>query len=173
MSKLWVFSTLIIASGAMLLFVLGFLCWQLGLAMWAAVIYRLAGLGMLMAFSSLLLLGLLSLLIAIGRDLRGYSSVEARALRQLLSVYKRGNDQRQRMFAQAKQLRFWAHVKRRRLLARDDRRQLRSLFLAIDTDLKIARQRLTREHYKDLRKALRNYRKQADVEGMLALREKL
>lgn len=173
MSKTWFFSTLMIASGAMLLFVLGFLCWQLGLSMWAGVIYRFAGMGMLMAFSSLLLLGFLSLLMAIGGNLRAYLSVEARALRRLVSVQNRDCDQRQRVSAQTQQLHFWTHIKRRRLLALDDRRQLRLLFDAIDADLKTAKERLTRERYKELRKTLRNYRQRANVEGMLTLREKL
>lgn len=171
MFKRAVLIALVIASLAMLSFVLGFVCWQLGLALWAGLMYRLAGLGMLIAFSSLLLLGLLSLLTSFSHDLRIYFSAEARALRRLLSLRVRGGDQRLRMFEQAKQLRFWARIKRQRLLARDDRRHLRVLFLAIDAELKVAKAHLTAQHYQTLRKTLRHHLKQADTEAMLALRE--
>ena len=173
MSKRAVLITLVIASLAMLSFVLGFVCWQLGLALWAGLMYRLAGLGMLIAFSSLLLLGLLSLLASLGHDLRVYFSAEARALRRLLSLRVRCGDQRLRMFEQVKQLRFWARIKRQRLLARDDQRHLRALFLAIDAELNIAKAQLTARHYQALRKVLRHHLKQADIEAMLALREQL
>lgn len=161
----------VVASVAMLLFVMGFIFWQLHGMLWAALLYRLAGLAMLSAFSGFLLLGLGSLLASVVHDLCAYCSKEARALRRILSLRARSADSRKRLSEQARQLRFWGRIKRQRILARDDRRQLRSLFLAIDTELKSTRTHFEVERYRSLRKALRHHLKQADAKAMLAIRE--
>lgn len=171
MPKRGVLFALMMASLAMLVFVVGFICWQLGLALWAALIYRLAGIALLLAFCGLSLLGVWSLSRALVQTILAYFSAEARALRRLLSLRIRRDESRNRLLAQARQLRFWARIKRQRLADRDDKRQLRALFRAIDDELKAAKAQFGARRCQLLRKALRQHLKQADVHAMLALRE--
>ncbi len=173
MPKRLLYSVMTIASAAMLLFVAGFVCWQLGMAMMTGLIYWMAGKIMLLAFALLLLLGLAELLRTVWRDLRVYFSGEARALRRLLAVHSQASTSRQYWLAQAQQVRFWARIKRQRLLTANNRRHLRGLFRAISAELHASKSGLPSDRYQALHKALRNYHKRADAEAMLALREQL
>jgi len=173
MPKRLVYSVLTLASMAMLLFVVGFVLWQLGMAALTGLVYWLAAKTMLLAFALLVLLGIAALLRALWRDLRAYFSGEARALRRLLATHARHAVGRQRLIAQAQQLRFWTRIKRQRALALNNRRHLRDLFRAIDSELRTMKSQLPAQHYRALRKALRDYHQRANADAMLALREQL
>ncbi|MCQ8119679.1 hypothetical protein [Methylomonas rosea] len=164
---------LLIGSLAMLLFVLGFVCLQFGLALLMGLFYLLASKVMLLALALLALLGLLTLFTAVCRELRGYFSRESSALRQLLCLQIRRQDLERLKVAECRQLSYLTRFKRQRLLAADNRKQARELSVAIDHELQAAKSQLPTSRYKDLRKALRSYRKQADSAAMLALRRQL
>jgi hypothetical protein len=173
MSNRLLISVMMIASLAMLLFVLGFVFWKLGLGFVGGFLYWIAGEGMLLAFGLLLGLGALALLAGLWRELRLYFNAEACALRRVLCLRTRALNARHYWLAQTKQLRFWTGLKRKTALQANNRRHLRSLFLAIDADLLGAKSQLPQVDYRQLRKALRQYHRQADIEAMLALREQL
>ena len=173
MPKRLVYSVLTLASLAMLLLVVGFVLWQVGMVALTGLVYAVAGKAMLLAFALMVLLGIAALLRALWRDLRAYFSSEARALRRLLAAQALHSVGRQRLMAKAQQLRFWTRVKRQHALAANNRRHLRDLFRAIDIELRARKAQLPAERYRSLRKALRDYHHRADAEGMLALREQL
>ncbi len=173
MSKRLLICVMVVASLAMLLLVIGFVFWKLGLGFVGGFLYWLAGKSLLLAFGLLVALAAMALLAAIWRELRGYFSTESRALRRVLCLRTRGLNARQNWLAQTRQLRFWAGLKRKTALQANNRRHLRSLFRAIDADLQGAKTQLSQFDYRRLRKALRQYHKQADIAAMLALREQL
>ena len=155
----------------MLLFVAGFLCMQLGLGMLAGLIYAAAGKIMLLAFGLLLLLGAVALIVGLLRELRVYFRQEASALRRVLTAHTQNSHVAQQTAQKRRQLNYLTLFKRQRLLAADNRKQLRALNNGIDRELQAARTQLSAASYRDMSKALRNYRKQADAEAMLALRQ--
>lgn len=173
MAKRLLFGVMLLASLAMLLFVSGFVFWKLGIVVVADFLYWIAGKAMLLAFGLLVMLGLTALLAMLCRDLRRYFSAEALALRRLLSLRSRAVDARQYRLAQTRQLRFWTRLKRKAVLRANDRKHLRSLFRAIDADLRRVRNQLPKVDYRRLHKALRQYHRQANIAAMLALREQL
>lgn len=157
----------------MLLFVAGFVLWQLGMAALTGLIYWVAGKILLLAFALLVLLGIAAIVGALWRGLCAYFSAEARTLRRLLVAHSLGSAGRQRLLAQTQQVRFWSRIKRQRLLASNNRRHLRRLFRAIDAELRASRSRLSPERYQDLRKMLRDQHQRANASAMLALRNQL
>jgi hypothetical protein len=164
---------LLIGSLAMLLFVLGFVCLQFGLALLMGLFYLLASKVMLLALALLALLGFLTLFNVVCRELGGYFSRESSALRQLLSLQIRRQDVERRQAAECLQLSYWHRFKRQRLLVAYNRKQARELSEAISHELQAVRAQLPAARYKNLRKSLRTYRKQADAAAMLALRQQL
>lgn len=157
----------------MLLLVLGFVCLQFGLALLMGLFYLFAGKVMLLALALLALLGVLALFKAVYRELQAYFSRESSALRQLLFLQICRQDAERRTAAEWRQLSYWHIFKRQRLLAADNRKQLRELSDAINHELQAVRTQLPTSRYKKLRKALRKYRKQADFAAMLTLRQQL
>lgn len=155
----------------MLLFVLGFICLQFGLALLMGLFYLLASKVMLLALALLALLGVFMLFRAVCRELRGYFSRESSALRRLLFLQIRRQDVERLKAAESRQLSYVHRFKRQRLLVADNRKQARALSEAINHELQAVRAQLPIVRYKELRKALRKYRKQADSAAMLALRQ--
>lgn len=173
MSGRLLYSALLICSLAMLLFVVGFLCLQLGLSLLTTLFYAVAGKIMLLAFGLLLLLGAGAVAAAVWRELRAYSCREAAALRRFLAVKSRQADADLYRTQASRQLLYLSHFKRQRLLAANNRKHLRELFDAINKELQAVRSQLPAATYKSLRKALRNHHKRADASAMLALREQI
>jgi len=173
MAKRLLISVMTVASLSMLLFVIGFVCWKLGLGFVSGALYWLAGKIMLLAIGLLVALAAMAFLAALWRELRGYFSAEARTLRRLLSLRVRGLNAQRYWLAQTKQLRYWTGLKRKAALQANNRRHLRTLFRAINADLQAVKSQLPQPDYQHLRKALRQYHRQADIAAMLALREQL
>lgn len=173
MAKRLLYTVLLLASVAMLLLVVGFGFWKIGLGLIGGLLYTLAGKLMLLTFSLLIAIGVLSLLLAVWRELRRYFSREASALRKLLSVGLRAENARQFVAEQTRQLRYRSLRQRQAALRADDRQQLRSLYRAIDAELQTAKSRMPRQDYQQLRKLLRQSLRQADTAAMLTLREQL
>lgn len=173
MARLSVHAALALIGLALAMLVAGFVLWQLGWMYWAGWIYRWAGLGLWLAFTVLALLAVSSLVMSLIRDLRAYLDAEARAVRRLLTLRLSAIDRHRNVAERTRQLRFWTERKRKRVLSRDNRRQVRDLFNAIDAELDASQHQLPTARYRDLRKALRRHWKQCDAEAMLALRQHL
>lgn len=173
MAKRLLFGLMALASLAMLLFVGGFVFLKLGIGFVGSFLYWLAGKLMLLAFAGLLVMAVTTLLLTLWRDVRDYFSAEARALRRLLGLRVRALNARCYLLEQTRQLRFWSGLKRKASLRTNDRKHLRGLFLAIDADLRQAKNQLPKVAYRRLHKALRHYHRRADIAAMLALREQL
>jgi len=167
------FGGLVIASLAMLLFVVGFVCLQFGLALLMGLFYLLASKVMLLALILLALLGAIALFKAVCREFSAYFNRESAALRQLLSLQMRREDVERREAAEWRQLDYWHRLRRQHVLTADNRKQARELSDAINRELQTVRAQLPTAIYKDLRKALRRCRKQADATAMLALRQQI
>ena len=164
---------MLLTTAAMLLFVIGWLLWRLGLGLIGALLYGIAGKVMLLAFALLIVIAAFHVLRQLGREIKAYFSAEARALRRLWSLRLRTLSVRQYWAARAKQLRYRSLFKRKALLAADNRKQLRDLFRAIDADLQGAKTKLSLQDYRRMRQELRQSHRQADAATMLAIRERL
>ncbi|MBD9356667.1 hypothetical protein [Methylomonas albis] len=157
----------------MLLFLLGFVCLQFGMALLMGLFYLIASKVMLLALALLALLGILSLFKAICHELCVYFNQESSALRHLWFLQVRRQDVERRQAAEWRQLSYLHRFKRQRLLAADNRKQLGALSDSVSQELQVARAQLPATRYKNLRKALRQYRKQANAAAMLTLRQQL
>lgn len=173
MAKRLLWGIMLLASAAMLLLVVGWLLWKLGLGLFAGLLYAIAGKTMLLAFVVLILVASLYFLRQLGREIKVYFSAEASALRRLWWLRMRALGAKQQWVARVQQLRYRSAAKRQALMAADSRKQLRSLFCAIDADLRGVKTLMTHQDYRQLRKALRQSHRQADAAAMLAIRERL
>ena len=173
MSKRLLYSVWGIASLSMLLFGAGFICWQLGLGWLTSWLYAWAGKTLFVAFALLLVLALVAMLRAVAAGCATYFASESVALRRLLTVYARQQNQVLQQTLQTRQLRYFSEFKRQRLLAADNKRQLRGLFMAVNAELKAARAQLPVDSYRALHKALRQHFKQADAQAILAVRKQI
>lgn len=173
MSKRLLWLVMVLASSSMLMLVVGWLLWKLGVGLIAGLLYAIAGKVMLLAFGLLTVMLVVNWLRQLWRGLRSYFSAEAMALRRLLSLRIRQLSARQYWSAKVEQLRYRAAFKRRAMLKADNRKQLRSLFRAIDSDLRRTKAQMSRQDYRQLKQSLRRSHRQADAVAMLALREQL
>lgn len=164
---------LAIASLAMLLFVAGFFCFRLGLALLAGLFYAVAGKFLLLAFVGLGLFGLFALAKALYRQLCGYFRRDVTEMRCWFALRNQVRDAGLRAAAEARQLHYRMQLQRGRLAAANHRKHLQQLCQAIDGELASVRNRLPAATYKSLRKSLRRHYKQADAAAMLALRNQL
>lgn len=173
MSGRFLFGILLLLSLAMLLFVAGFLCLQLGLGLLTGLLYAVAGKLLLLAFALLFLLGMAALFMGVLGELRAYFGWEAVALRRIWSVQGRLLFAAQRAALETRQMRNLSMLKRQRLLAANNKKHLRVLHGAIFRELQAAKSRLPEECYRMLCQDLRKHRKHANAEAMLALRSRI
>lgn len=171
MSARFLYGALLIASFAMMLFVGGFVCLQLGFSLLMALFYAIAGKVMLLAFGLLVLLGAVALSIAVARSLTRYFSCEMKVLRRLLAMHSFNRQVAQRALLEKRQLLYLSRLKRERFFRANNRKHLRNLFGSIHQELHAVKPLLPETTYKSLRKALRAHHRHADAEAMLALRK--
>ncbi|WP_347987030.1 hypothetical protein [Methylomonas sp. AM2-LC] len=173
MSSRLVYGILAICSTAMLLFVAGFIVFQLHLSLLTTLFYSVAAKLLLLAFALLLLSGMLVLITALGREVRSYFRHEASALRRVLAMQTQTQQLAQLNYFKNRQLSYFSQFKRQKLLAADDKKQLRHLYLAIHQELQSVKHNIPHSHYQNMYKALRQYHQQADAKAMLSLREQI
>ena len=157
----------------MLLFVTGFLCFQLGLSSLTTLFYAVAAKIMLLAFGLMVLLGALAWVSGLHGELRSYFRREAIALRRVWSAQTLKLHLAQRMTLERRQLHYFNQFKRQRLLVANNKKHVRALYLAIYHDLQQVRKEMPDTRYQTLYKALRQHHKRADAEAMLALRQQI
>jgi hypothetical protein len=158
---------------SMLIFVAGFICYQLDLSLLTSLLYGLAERILLLAFLLLALSGLMALLSAVCVDLRGYFRQDARAVRQIFAVQTRKHNLARRLALEIRQIQYFSNLKRQRLLQADNRKHLQELYNAILLELESAKPQLPANRFAEMHKALRQYLKQADDQAMLTLRQQI
>ncbi|MCQ8180380.1 hypothetical protein NP603_04610 [Methylomonas sp. SURF-1] len=164
---------LALGSLAMFLFVAGFFCFRLGLALLAGFFYAVAGKFLLLALVGMGLLGLAALAKALYRELRGYFRRDAAEIRCWWALRNQIRDAGLRAGSEARQMRYRIQIERGRLSAANQRKHLRQLRQAIEAELTAAREYVPAATYRSLRKSLRQHYKRADAAAMLALRKQL
>jgi len=155
---------------AIMLFLTGFACWQLGMAWLATGFYTLAAKVTLLAFALLLLLLGGLMLQALYQGVALYFRRETIALRRVAMLQMRHHDAKQRFFLEKRQIYYLNQLKRQRLLVADDKKYSGELFKAINTELKHC---MVSINYKAARKELKQYHKQANSQAMLELRKQV
>lgn len=167
----WV--ALLLGSLAMLLLLAGFLAMQAGLALLTGLLYLLGVKILLMALALWGGLGLFGLVGNVSRDLRAFGSETAAAWRRVASLELAKRAASTRRALEFKQLQYRAAMRRRRVLAADDRKQLRALSAAVESELLAGKARLPAKRFKTLRRELKRCLRSGDAAGILAVREQV
>jgi len=170
MNRTAVYGILSVFAGAMLLLLLGFASWQFGLIWFATGLYALAAKSIWLAFALLLLLQAGWSLYVFWQGLVRYFRKEAMAMRRVARLQMCYRDAGQRLVLEKRQLHYQNQIKRHRFLLADDKKHSGELFHAINSEL---RDTVPPDAYKHLHKTLKQYRKQADAQAMLALRRQV
>ncbi len=168
MLKGLLYGVLLASSLAMLLFFIGFVCWQLGLSWLMVGSYGLASNILLAAFAALLFVGCGLLLLALYRQAADYLSREHRALRRLIMLHGFRQQANQRVNLEKRQQFYRAQFKRQRLLLANNQKHCRELFQAINGELKAS---LEPSLYQSFYQNLKQLHKQSNSQAMLALRD--
>ena len=166
MVSIVLYVALLVLGLALSLLLLGFGCWQLGVAWLTGWSYTLAENALLLAFALLLCWVLSLILQALFLGIKGYFQPENRMLRRLVMLQIYQHAVGQKFLLEKRQLHYLTQLKRQRLLAVNNKKHSRVLFNAIRTELK---DNMTPSTYK----ALKQHLKQANPHAMLALRKKM
>lgn len=173
MPRRLIYSALGLGSSAMLMYLLGFISRKTGFNQTGTYLYAFAGKLLLTAFALLILFAVATVIMACYRDLSHYWRREAIALRRLLSIHYQTIHTRQRNQHLSRQLYYQHRFKQQKLTAADNRKQLHALYRSVKLELQTAKPQFADTEYQHLQKTLRQYLKQADASGILALHQKL
>lgn len=163
----------LICSLAMLMFLVGFVLYQLGLGWVAALIFPLASRILLLAMGLLAVLAAAGVLKLLAGELKRYFSADAVALRQLLRLRIKSCDLKQQAAMEWRQLQYRNRFKRQRIMVANNRKHLRELFHAVNQELLTMKSQLPNARYQALHKALRRSHKQGDAQAILSVRGEL
>jgi len=133
--------------------------------------YQLGGLSLLASFALLFV----SLLLLTGSQiLRGiyryFSGIERRQ-RRLWFVQGKLEQEHGLFFHRRLQTRYFLEAKRQRLVRANNRKHSRSLAKAIDRDLAAIKTQVSPDQFKTWRRQNQIYRRQANIEGLIALQQ--
>lgn len=113
----------------------------------------------------------LALIRSLWQALRGYFSAPQRHYRQLLFLQLRQNQLQQLLGFKTQQLRYFHNVAKNRLLAKDNRKQLKRLSKAIDKDLQSLKNQLPKSTFKDLKQQNKAYYRGLNSDALLKLQQ--
>lgn len=102
-----------------------------------------------------------------------YFSEQQRLQRRLLFIRAKQDQLKQRFYLRTVQINYFAELKRKRLLASNDQKHIRSLSKAIDKDLLSIKQQLPKTAYLQLQQENTHYRKQRNSKALLELQQKI
>ncbi|OAI11162.1 MULTISPECIES: hypothetical protein [Methylomonas] len=173
MSGRLVWAALLLCGLAMLSLLAGFLAMQAGLALLTGLLYLIGAKILLVALGLWGGLGLFGLITEVSRDLRAFCSETAAALRRVAALELARRAAATRRALEFKQLQYRAAMRRRRILAADDRKQLRELSAAVESELLAGKALLPAKRFKTLRRELKHCLRSGDVAGILAVREQV
>jgi hypothetical protein len=105
------------------------------------------------------------------RELCRYFSGIERRQRRLWFIQGKLDREQRLFFHRRLQTRYFQEARKRRLLRTNDRKHSRSLAKAIDTDLAGVKAVVSRDQLEAWKRQNRTYRKQANIEGLIALQQ--
>lgn len=126
---------------------------------------------LLLASVVFILIAAFALIRSLWQALRGYFSAPQRHYRHLLFLQLRQNQLQQLLGFKTQQLRYFHNVAKNRLLAKDNRKQLKSLSKAIDKDLQNLKKQLSKSAYKDLKQQNKAYYRGLNSDALLKLQQ--
>lgn len=134
---------------------------------------RLGLIALLSGFALLLIAGLSVIIKLIIASCLDYFSAKQRLQRRLMFIQLQ-QDQLKRLYSLRKtQINYFNEVKRKQLLSANNRQHIQSLANAIDKDLQLMKQRLSKTTYLQLQQESVQCRDQQDVEALLELQKKI
>lgn len=149
------------------------------LLQWMAMPYfatPLSMLGSAMLLSGFVALAGAMLLNAVHATIRSvgnYFSSKQRAERRLLFVQAKQEQVQRLFYFKTRQIKYFNELRRKRLLARNNRKHIRSLSRVIDKDLALLKAKLPMATYRQLQQDNIRYRKQQDIQALLQLQHKI
>jgi hypothetical protein len=102
-----------------------------------------------------------------------YFSAVRRLQRKLLFVQAQQDRFKRLFYFRALQINYFYELKRKRLSAANDRRHILSLSKAIDKDLRLIKQQLSKPVFQELHKKNVRYRDRQDIVALLELQQKI
>jgi hypothetical protein len=133
----------------------------------------LGTIALLSAFSVLIVTGLLGVLKTAAKSVLGYFSAEQRARRRLWFGLARQEQVERLFFFKTEQIKYFNELNRKRLLMRNNRKHVRLLSASIDKDLLSVKTKLPKATYLQLQQKIARYRKQQNVDALLALQQEI
>jgi len=128
---------------------------------------------MLTASTLLMMVGLLTVIRHIMLNIRSYCSASQRQQRRLLFMQSRQDQVCQHFDFKTAQISYFHNLKRKKLLAADNRRQIQALSKAIEQELLTAEKQLSKNVFKELQHQHSVYRHRQDSEALLQLQQKI
>ena len=149
------------------------------LLLWLAVpglpglLTQLGLLTLLSAFALLLTAGLLVVIKLVIAACSDYFSTKQRLQRRLWFIEARQDQLKQLFYFRTVQINYFNERKRKQLLRANNRKHIQSLSKAIDKDLRLMKQQLSKSTYQQLQQENAQYRDQQQVEALLKLQQKI
>jgi hypothetical protein len=128
---------------------------------------------LLSAFAMLLMSGLSVIIKLVIVSCFEYFSAKQRLQRRLLFIQAQQDHLKQLYYLRKLQINYFNEVKRKQLLGANNRQHIKSLSNAIDKDLLMMKQQLSKTTYLQLRQENVQCRDQQDVEALLELQKKI
>ncbi len=145
----------------------------LGLGHIAAKVTVIASYGLIIAYSLIFIITVCVLLKSLTRQLANYLHPSSKKSRQIAYLqHKRKRLQHQQM-AYRYHIDYTYHSKRSRLKRADNKKQIRSLSIEINKDLRQAKQRISGEVYKQFKTKQRLHTRQQHLEGVIQLHQEI
>jgi hypothetical protein len=170
---------MIIRIALLLIFAAFVLFLSVDLLLWLAVpglpglMTQLGLVTLLSAFALLLTTGLFVIIKNIISACFDYFSAKQRLQRRLWFIQAKQDQLKQLFYFRTLQINYFNEFKRNRLLRANNRLHIQSLSKAIDKDLLLIKQQLSRKTYQQLHQENVRYSDQQDIEALLKLQQKI
>ena len=128
---------------------------------------------LLSAFALLLTAGLFVVIKLVIAACSDYFSAKQRLQRRLWFIQARQDQLKQLFYFRTVQINYFNERKRKQLLRANNRKHIQSLSKAIDKDLRLMKQQLSKSTYQQLQQENAQYRDQQQVEALLKLQQKI
>lgn len=128
---------------------------------------------LLSGFAALIIAGLWAVAKIIVRSVLDYFSAKQRGQRRLWFVQARQDQVRRLFYFKTRQIKYVNELSRKRLLTLNNRKHIRSLSKAIDTELLSIKTKLPGTTYQQLQQDHARYRNRQDIEALLTLQQKI
>ncbi|MFU8787714.1 MAG: hypothetical protein ACNA7G_01720 [Methylobacter sp.] len=165
--------SLLLTLAAFLLFLLVELLLHLAVPGLPALLTLLASAMLLGAFCVLIIAGLAGVATATVGAIADYFSAKRRAQRRLWFAQGRHEQLRRLFYFKKMQVKYSHERSRQCLLARNNRKHIRSLSQAIDHDLLSIKNKLPETAYQQLQQDHARHRNQQNIEALLSLQQRI